>query len=451
MHLTFCGAARGVTGSKYLLESGASRLLIDCGLFQGLKERRLRNWAPLPFASHSVNAVVLTHAHIDHTGYFPLLVKNGFVGKAFCSAGTSQLCKILLPDAGHLQEEEAAYANELGYSKHKPALPLYTEADAYRSLDRFASVPWGEKFEPVPPFLTSFSRAGHILGAACVKIRAEGKVIVFSGDLGRQDDLIMRPPEPIEHTDYLVIESTYGGKLHDKSNPLDHLAKVIRETVDRGGIILVPSFAVGRAQTLLYALYLLKKQKRIPDVPIYLNSPMAINVSKVFCDLHEDHKIPEAEFVEACAIAKYVQNSEESKGLNQRSSPMILIAASGMATGGRVLHHLKAFGPDPKSTILFAGYQAPGTRGAALVNGEKTVKIHGDAVPIHAEIANLESLSAHADQEGILKWLFQFKKPPRETFITHGEMAQSLALKKEIESQLGWKCRVPEYEERIEL
>ena len=451
MFLTFAGGAGTVTGSKYLIENGGHRIFVDCGLFQGLKALRLKNWSPLPIPAESIDAVVLTHAHIDHSGYLPLLVRQGFRGKIYCTPATEKLCRILLPDAGRLQEEEAGYANRKGFSKHHPALPLYTEADAEQCLSLLCPIPFGEKFEPASSFLVSFSPAGHILGAACVKVRVGGKVIVFSGDLGRQADLLMPAPEPISHTDYLIVESTYGARLHERVDVLDQLEVVINKTIRRGGVLLVPSFAVGRAQLLLYAIYLLRRANRIPNVPVYLNSPMAISATDLLKEFRSNHKLSPEDCAGACGIATYVRDAEESKALNNRKDPMILIAASGMATGGRILHHLKAFGSDSKNTILFTGFQSAGTRGAALVGGAKEVKIHGEIISIGAEVISLDSLSAHADQEEVLSWLFGFKKAPQTTFITHGEANQSAALKKVIEDKLGWKCRVPEYGETVEL
>jgi len=451
MFLTFAGAAKTVTGSKYLLEHNGHKIFIDCGLFQGLKDLRLKNWTPLPIPAESLDAVVLTHAHLDHSGYLPLLARQGFRGKVYCTPATAALCQILLPDAGHLQEEEAGYANQKGYSKHHPALPLYTEADARSCLRLLSPLAFGEKFEPAPGLLASYSPAGHILGAACVKIRAEGKVIVFSGDLGRQSDLLMPPPEPLSNTDYLVVESTYGARIHEQVDVLDQLQEIINKTLKRGGTVLVPAFAVGRAQSLLYALYLLKKSQRIPNVPVYLNSPMAISATDLLHKFHDNHKLSPTDCKAACDVARYVTDPQESKLLNLRKDPMILIAASGMATGGRILHHLKAFAPDKKNTILFTGFQSAGTRGASIIGGAKEVKIHGQMIPINAEVMSIDTLSAHADQTEILKWLSYFKRPPTKTFITHGEPSQSAALRKAIEETYGWKCHVPEYAERVEL
>lgn len=451
MQLSFLGAAKTVTGSRYLVESDGETYLVDCGLFQGLKQLRLKNWVPSLVDAKSIKAVLLTHAHIDHSGYLPLLVREGFEGKIHCTPATERLCRILLPDSGRLQEEEAQYANRKGFSKHHPALPLYTEEDANRCLPFLSPVAFHENVPLSVNATASFSPAGHILGAACVRLQIGGKSIVFSGDLGRQNDLVMHPPEVIRTTDYLILESTYGAKLHDPVDPLNQMEGIINRTVKRGGIVVIPSFAVGRAQSLLYAIYSLKKAKRIPNVPVFLNSPMAIDATGVFCDFQKEHRLTPEESHGSCEGVTYIHDPEESKALNERRDPMILIAASGMATGGRILHHLKAFGPDKRNTILFTGFQAAGTRGDALIHGSKSVKIHGQMIPIEAEVALIDTLSAHADQNEILTWLTGFERPPKTTFITHGEPEASATLAKIIRDKLGWSCMVPELMQRVDL
>lgn len=364
MKLRFLGATGTVTGSKYLLSSGSSNILVDCGLFQGYKELRLRNRARFPIDPAQVDAVVLTHAHLDHSGYLPLLVKDGFAGKVYCSHATYDLCKILLPDSGRLLEEEASYANRHGFSRHAPALPLYSEADAVRALRHFSPVAFGTPFKVAGDIGAELSRAGHILGAAIARVRAGGKSIVFSGDLGRMDDPIMLPPTPILEADFLVVESTYGEKRHDPADPLLLLGKTIRETAARGGVTIIPSFAVGRAQSLLYDIYRLKEKGEIPaHVPVYLNSPMAVDATALYQKHPHDHRLGHGQCLAMRHAARIVNSVEESIALNERQVPMVIVAASGMATGGRVLHHLKAFAPDPRNTILFAGFQAGGTRG----------------------------------------------------------------------------------------
>jgi metallo-beta-lactamase family protein len=449
--LTFLGGAGTVTGSKYLLEMPDARVLVDCGLFQGFKQLRLRNWAPFPIAPERLDAVVLTHAHLDHSGYLPLLVRNGFSGPILSTEATRDLCAILLPDSGYLQEKDAEFANRHGFSKHRPALPLYTRADAEASLERFAPVAFGQEC-PIGRSLTvRFLPAGHILGAAIVEFVHGSTRLVFSGDLGRADSPTMLDPTPIPEADYLLVESTYGDRRHEPRDPEDALAEVITRTAARGGTVLVPAFAVGRAQTLLYHLQRLKASGRIPDLPVFLDSPMAIDASELLCRHLNAHKLTEQECRISCGVARYVRAVEESKALNTNPVPKVIISASGMATGGRVLHHLKRLAPDPRNTVLFAGFQAGGTRGAALVAGAERVKIHGEYVPVRAEIDNLSMLSAHADSDEILGWLRNFERPPALTFITHGEPVGSDALRHRIEEELGWNCRIPEHGETVAL
>ena len=451
MRIRFLGATGTVTGSKYLIQAAGRSVLVDCGLFQGYKQLRLRNWAPLPIDPSKLDAVLLTHAHLDHSGYLPLLVRNGFRGSVYASEATRDLSAILLPDSGHLQEEEARYANERGFSKHKPALPLYTEQDARRCVAAFEPVEFDTKLEILQGVDVTFRPAGHILGSATVELSAENCSIAFSGDLGRPEDLIMKPPVPVRQADYLVLESTYGDRLHQREDPLAKLADVVNRTAARGGVVLIPAFAVGRVQELLYALHLLKSSRRIPDLPAYLNSPMAIDATDIYHRHREEHRLSPEECKAMCTAARFVNSVEESKALNRKTGPMIIISASGMATGGRILHHLKAFAPDPRNTILLAGFQAGGTRGAAIAAGAEAVKIHGEAVAIHAEVASLGQLSAHADWAEILEWLGGFAQPPRATFLTHGEPQASDALRKHIEEQLRWECSIPDYLQAIEL
>ncbi len=451
MDLAFWGAAGTVTGSKYLVTTGERKILVDCGLFQGFKHLRLRNRSPLPIAPREIDAVVLTHAHLDHSGYLPLLVNNRFSGKVYCSHATRDLCGILLPDCGYLQEEEAAFANRHGYSKHAPALPLYTREDAERSLARLTPVAFDRVLDLGGGLTMRLVPAGHILGAASVVLMHAGSILVFSGDLGRPNDPIMRAPTTIPRADYLVIESTYGDRRHDATDPQAELASVINRTVKRDGVIVIPSFAVGRAQTVLYYLHLLKSSGAIPDVPVFLNSPMAVDATGIYREHRSEHRLTPGECQAMCSVARLVRSTEESKQLNTRRGPMILISASGMATGGRVVHHLKAFAPDPRNTILFVGFQVPGTRGAAIVEGAESVKIHGSYVPIKAEIVALNNLSAHADYFETLEWLKHIQPAPRQTFITHGEPAAGDALRHRIEEHLKWNCRVPEHLETVAL
>lgn len=451
LELSFLGGVGTVTGSKYLLEADGARVLVDCGLFQGFKQLRLRNWAPLAFDPKSIEAVLLTHAHLDHSGYLPLLVRNGFEGPIICTEATRDLCRILLADSGYLQEKDAEYANRHGISKHRPALPLYTKLDAEACMERFAPVGFGDELSVTPALTARFLPAGHILGAAIVEVNAAGRTVVFSGDLGRPNSATMVDFTPVRHADYLVVESTYGNRLHDPQDPEDVLAEVVNRTAARGGTVLVPAFAVGRAQTLLFHLHRLKAARRIRDLPVFLDSPMAIDASQVFCDHLGEHRLTAQQCRQACSVARYVREPEESKSLDREPMPKVIISASGMATGGRVLHHLKHFAPDPRNTILFTGFQAGGTRGDAMTAGARSVKIHGAAVPVRAEVANLHMLSAHADADEIMAWLSGFAAPPRMTFITHGEMAASDALRRRIADELGWSCTVPGYRDEAEL
>jgi metallo-beta-lactamase family protein len=452
MKLKFLGATGTVTGSKYLVTSGTSQILVDCGLFQGYKQLRLRNRSAFPVPPSEIEAVVLTHAHLDHSGYLPLLVKDGFRGKIYCSAATYDLCKILLPDSGHLLEEEANYANRHGYAKHTPALPLYSEADAVRALKFFVPVEIGPRFRVTDTIDAQLSLAGHILGAAIVTLHCEGKAVVFSGDLGRMNDPVMVAPAAIAAADYLVVESTYGDKHHDPADPLILLGQTIRETAARGGVTIIPSFAVGRAQALLYDMYRLKERGEIPQfVPVYLNSPMAADATALYQKHLRQHRLTHEQCNAMRHAATIVNSVEESIALNERTVPMVIVAASGMATGGRVLHHLKAFAPDPRNTILFAGFQAGGTRGAAMLDGVDAIKIHGEYVPVRAQVKQIANLSAHADADEILAWLSQFKQRPRRTFITHGEPPAADALRLRMQDELNWPCEVPDYLDEVDL
>lgn len=449
--LTFLGGAGTVTGSKYLIETGSHRILVDCGLFQGYKLLRERNWAPFPIEPSLIDAVVLTHAHLDHSGYLPLLVKNGFSGPIISTHATLKLCELLLPDSGHLMEADARYANKRGFSKHKPALPLYDQNDAQRSLGSFRTHGFHETVQVTKDCTAIFRPAGHILGAATVELDCGGTRIVFSGDLGRYNDATMVDPEPVPRADYLIVESTYGNRRHDPTDPEEALEDVVDRTVRRGGSVIIPAFAVGRAQSLLYHLSQLRKRGRLTNIPVFLDSPMAINASSIFCDHIGEHRVTAEECKEACGIATYTREVEDSKRIDQDSMPKIIISASGMATGGRVLHHLKHYAPDRRNTILLAGFQAGGTRGAALKAGAHELKIHGQLVPVRAEVASLDMFSAHADRDELMRWLGGFEAPPRMTFVTHGELEASNTFRHSIADELGWAARVPEHGERVEL
>jgi metallo-beta-lactamase family protein len=451
MRLTFLGATGTVTGSKYLLEHGGRRLLVDAGLYQGLKQLRLRNWDAFVVEPSQIDAIVLTHAHLDHSGFLPRLVQRGFRGRVYATAPTRELCGLMLPDSGRLLEEEADYANRHGFSKHHPALPLYTEQDARDALHRFTPTAVSDAFEPIPGVRVLFRRAGHLLGAVSARVEWDGGSLLFSGDLGRGDDLLMRPPELPDAADTVIVESTYGDRVHAQVDPLAELAAVINRTAARGGVVVIPSFAVGRAQALMYCLHLLREQRRIPDLPAFLNSPMAADATRIYRSHPAEHRLTPEQCESIGREVRIVSSIEESKRLNEMRYPAIIISASGMASGGRVLHHLKAFAPDHRNSIVFAGYQAAGTRGAAIVGGAPSVKIHGQQVPIRAEVAQLDSMSAHADRNELLAWIAALPAAPKSVFVTHGEPVGADSLRQAIEERHRWPCSVPEYRDMLEL
>ncbi len=441
--ITFLGAAETVTGSRYLIETDSSRVLVDCGLFQGKKKLRERNWAKLPFDESQLDAVVLTHAHIDHTGYLPRLCRNGFSGRVYCTHGTADLLKILLPDAAFLQEEDARRANKHRYTRHSPAIPLFTSIDAEKALERITARSFHETFEVAPKISARYSRAGHIIGSACLTMSLEETTITFTGDIGRPVDPIMEPPEPLGPTDILVTESTYGDRLHPNEAVIDALERIVTSTAAKGGAVLVPSFAVGRAQHLLHILAQLKKADRIPGLPIFLDSPMAISATGIFCDNKADHRLSDDECHLMCEAAKYTRSSDDSKAIGHRIGPMIIIAGSGMATGGRILHHFHNFLPDSKNTVLFVGYQAFGTRGRALVDGVRELKLHGRMIPVRASVERVEGLSAHADYSEMLQWFASGDLSPRRVFVTHGESSAAEAFRGRLQEKFGWDAIIP--------
>lgn len=451
MQLTFLGGTGTVTGSKYLLEHDGRRLLVDAGLFQGLKQLRLRNWDDFPVPASSIDAVVLTHAHLDHSGYIPRLIQQGFRGAVHCSAPTRDLCALLLPDSGRLLEEEADYANRHGFSKHRPALPLYTEQAARAAIGRFKVHRFGEAFEPWPGLQVGLRRAGHLLGAASVRVAWDGGSVLFSGDLGRSNDMLMPPPAPPEAADWVLVESTYGDRTHEAGDPSDRIADIVNRTARRGGVVVIPAFAVGRAQTLLLALHRLRQQGRIPALPVFLNSPMAAEATGLYQHHAAEHRISPDEFEAMRSAAHIVQTVEESKQLNSIRVPAVIISASGMASGGRVLHHLKAFAPDERNSLLFAGFQAAGTRGASIVAGASSVKIHGEHVPIRAEVHQIDAFSAHADRDELLAWIAALPTAPRHIWVTHGEPVAADSLRQAIEERHRWACSVPEYRDMVRL
>ena len=459
--LTFLGATGTVTGSKYLLEAGGERLMIDCGLFQGLKELRLRNWNPLPIPPSSIQWLALTHAHLDHTGYIPRLIKDGFKGQIYASPATVDLSKLMLPDSGHLQEEDAAYANKKGFSKHDPALPLYTYNEAVKSLESFHPIDESKPLDLSSHFTLRCFSAGHILGARMIEVtvRENGSVkrILFSGDLGRFPQLILREPVvPEDGFDYMLLESTYGDRLHPRDDVGARLASIVESTAQRGGTVVIPSFAVGRTQELLYLFRELIEQGKMHSLPIHVDSPMAIDVTDLYRRHQEDHDL-QTGALEAQGIKPFSppgvhfdKSVQDSKALNDARFPTIIISASGMATGGRVVHHLERCLPDHRNTILFVGFQAAGTRGR-LIQAGQPVKMHGQYVHIRARIETLEHLSGHADYGEILGWLHPFHKPPGKMFLVHGEPKASESLRQKVAQELQWDVSVASYLQKIQL
>jgi len=460
LSLHFLGAAKTVTGSKYLLNIGGSRVMIDCGLFQGLKELRERNWDEFPINPEEIDYLVLTHAHIDHSGYIPKLVKLGYKGPIICTPPTADLLKVLLPDAAHLQEEESRYANKEGYSKHTPALPLYTVEDAMNALEQIKVFPEGEIFKISNKAQFRYHKAGHILGAMMVEFeikKGQGNYkIVFSGDLGRKDFPLLPDPDHIKDVDYLILESTYGDRLHPEQPELDILKNAIHEIVEKESCLLIPAFAVERTQEILYFLKMLARIGEIPVVPVYLDSPMATQVTHIF---EEYMEILAPDIRQLLVGGKLFESPnfhfagsvEESKNLNDIKGPIIIIAGNGMATGGRITHHLKHRLPNPDNIVLLVGYQAVGTRGRLLLEGAQLLKLLGEFVPVNAQVYNMEGLSAHADYLEILDWLSTIKTNPLEVFITHGEPASAQALAEKIKEQYNFNTYVPDYLELVEL
>lgn len=449
--LRFLGATQTVTGSRYLVSVGDASILVDCGMFQGYKQLRDRNRLPFPVDPASIDAVVLTHAHLDHSGYLPALVRDGFAGPIYATSGTAELCSLVLVDSGHLLEEEARYAQKRGSSKHHPPRPVYTVKDAERALESFRVTPFDREFEIADRLSATLVPAGHILGAAQVTLDAAGSRVHFTGDLGRKRDPLMREPRPLGAVDVLVTESTYGNRDHPAVDPRAQLGEIVTRVASRGGVVLIPSFAVGRAESLLLHLSRLRAKGAIPDIPIYLNSPMAVDASLIYQRHEDEHRVSPAEFDAMYSIARLVRTVDDSKLLNLRGGPMVIISASGMLTGGRILHHIAAYGSDPRNAIVLSGFQAGGTRGAALARGETTLRIFGQDVQILAEVVQVEGLSAHADRGELIDWMRTAPQAPSMTYITHGEPDAADELRARIKHTLGWPARVPEYLETVSL
>lgn len=463
--LSFWGGVGTVTGSKYLVEKERASVLVDCGVFQGLKELRERNWQDPPFNPRTLNSVLITHAHIDHTGYLPRLVAQGFTGPVYCSRGTSDLLKILLPDAGRLQEEDADYRNRHKLTRHQPALPLYTEKDAFAALKLVHPLPnTGETIEVAPGVRAGFRVAGHILGSSLVLVEIDGagadrlgRRVLFSGDLGHYDQPIIQDPVAPSACDYLLVESTYGDRLHDPEKPKDALSRIIKDAAERDSPVLIPAFAVGRTQELLYLIRELEDEKAIPLLPVYVDSPMAAATTAVYGNRKEEH---DEDYASVLARKQHplrthslitVSSRAESKRLNDLQGARVIISASGMITGGRVLHHALRLVPDPDATVVFVGYQAAGTIGRKILDGEREVKILGQRVPVRCRIARIGGFSAHADWKEILHWLEGIPAAPRRTFLTHGEPPAANAMANHIKERFGWPVEVPSYGQQFEL
>jgi metallo-beta-lactamase family protein len=465
-NIEFWGGVGTVTGSKYLVNTNKARVLVDCGLFQGLKELRERNWQEPPFDPRSLNAVLITHAHIDHTGYLPRLVRHGFHGPVYCSRGTADLLKILLPDAGRLQEEDADYRNRHNLTKHNPALPLYTEKDAFAALELVHPVAnTGESIDVAPGIRASFRISGHILGSSLVLLEVDhalsdgqGRRVLFSGDLGHYNQPIIRDPEPPPACDYLLVESTYGDRLHDPEDPKIALARIINDAAQRQAPVLIPAFAVGRTQEIVYLIRELEDEHAIPIVPVTVDSPMAAATTTAYSNRREEQ---DADYASILTKQKHplrthsmntASSKEESKRLNDAKGARVIISASGMMTGGRVLHHALRMVPDPEATIVFVGYQAAGTTGRRILDGEPEVKILGQWVPVRCRVAKIGGFSAHADWKEVLRWLEGMKDgSPSQVFLTHGEPEAANAMAGHIKERFGWNVHVPQYGERVEL
>lgn len=461
-NIQFLGATRTVTGSKHVLEVGGYRVMVDCGLFQGLKQLRLRNWEPFPINPASINSLILTHAHIDHTGYLPRLVHDGFDGPVYATPATVELARIMLPDSARLQEEDADYANRRGSSKHNPALPLYSERDATEALRHLESVNYGKHVELTKKLSFKFVTAGHILGSSFVLFDVEcddgaTRRVVMTGDLGRYNEPIIHDPAFVDEADYIVVESTYGDRVHPDFDVKARLAEIITETAQRGGHVLIPAFAIGRTQQLIYLIRELEEEGRIPILPVFVDSPMAAGATTLYLRHKEDHDLAMQELVDehknplATRHFNLARTRDESKAVSAQHGSTIVISASGMATGGRILHHLRKRLPDERNTVIFVGYQSEGTRGRRLLDGEAEIKIFGEFIPVRAQIERLDNLSAHADSREILRWLGGFKRAPKTVFLVHGEPKAQEALKQKIVEKFGWKVEIPDYLQKFEL
>ncbi len=451
MRLTFLGATQTVTGSRFLVESDAGAVLVDCGLFQGIKRLRERNRETPPLDPARLSAVLLTHAHLDHSGLLPVLVRDGFAGPIFCTAATAELCRLLLPDSGRIHEEEAAYANRHGTSRHRPALPLFTEEDAKRSLVQFRPIDFDAEFVPLAGLRARFRANGHLPGSACVTLSNGACTIGFSGDVGRPHDPLMRPPEPLHPCDVLVLESTYGSRRHREQDASVVLADVVGRIASRGGTLVIPAFAVGRAQAVLHLLAELRHQGRIPSMPIFLDSPMASRATDVARWFKDQGRLTDEQTARMCSVATFTESVDQSKAIANVPAPKIVVSASGMATGGRVLHHLAACLPHAKNAVLLVGHQAAGTRGHLLFSGADELKIHGAYVPVRAEVVHVDALSGHADFVEMIEWLRATPRAPQRVFLVHGEPEEADGMRRHLKDLLGWRATIPEFGQRVDL
>lgn len=444
------GAAGVVTGSKYLIKAFDKSILIDCGLFQGLKELRLLNWEPFPVDASTIDLVLLTHGHLDHTGYLPKLVNSGFEGEIWATAPTLDVTSIILKDSARVQEEDAERANAENFSKHTPAKPLYDLKDVEKTLPHFCAKPLDEWIKISDNISCRYRYNGHIIGATFIELKIGERMFVFSGDIGRKEEPLMRTPEQPDYADVLFIESTYGNRIHSK-NPEEELSKIINENSTQNGTIIIPSFAVERTQLLMYTLWQLRKKNLIPNIPVYMDSPMGLNVLEVFIRHNKWHKLSLDDCYEMCSEIRLVKTLEETLKIAGEKKSKIIIAGSGMATGGRVLTYLQQYIGDASATILLAGYQAEGTRGRRLLEGEKKIKLYGKFYSVRAKIENLKGLSAHADKNELIDWMSKLKNKPQHIFITHGELDASIALRNEIEHKYGWHAHIPHLNETLEI
>lgn len=451
IYVHFLGAAGTVTGSKYLVDTGDYQLMIDCGLFQGLKKLRALNWIYPTVQIENIDAIILTHGHMDHSGYIPRMIKGGYKGPVYGTSPTLDIAEIILKDSAKIQEEEADRANRKGYTKHDPAKPLYTVKDAEKSIEHFSILAEGEWIELFPGIRIRLNYVGHIIGATFIELEIRGKVLVFSGDIGREEDLLMFPPKKPVTADYLFLESTYGDRLHAEKDPMEELREVITKTLRKAGTLIIPSFAVERTQTLMYLLWKLRQESKIPGVPMIMDSPMGANVLKVFKTNMDWHKLPMNECIDMCNMFTIVDDFEQTIKIIEDKNPKIVIAGSGMVSGGRVLSYLQKYLSMPETSVLLTGFQAEGTRGRALLRGTHELKIYGKYYPVKAEIFSMESLSAHADQGELVRWVNQLERAPKKVFVTHGEPAASESLRIKMESEYGWSVYQPELYEIIKL